>query len=269
MSPPAETKPAQTPPLPTIVVFLLFHLVYLLLPLLFVVLPIWLCVSDGWCHVGVTWMIGYLSWFAVAHGSAKDGEGRPWPAFENWSLFARMFAWFPMRLVATKALPPQQQCVFGVHPHGAFAFGRAMFGFCTRQLWDPAFGGVDFRVLVATAAFRVPIVREMWLWSHCIDASKPAAVRALQKKKSLLLHPGGIKEQMMTQRGKHCVCLKNRKGFIKLALQHGCSLVPICVFGESDLFHHWSLGRETRVWIADTIGAAVMLASGSLGLLPC
>ena len=221
--------------------------------------------------VGSAWIGTYLLWFSLTRHSETDGKGRPWPAFENLRLFRRIFQWFPLRLVATKSLPSthqQEQYIFGVHPHGTLAFGRALFGWATKDLWDQSFPGIDFRVLTATAAFRVPIIREMWLWSYCIDASKPVAVRALQEGTSLLLYPGGIKEQLMTERGKHTVYLKNRKGFIKLALQHGCTLVPIYIFGESDLYHHWSIALGFRQWIANHWSAAIMILSGSLGLLP-
>jgi 1-acyl-sn-glycerol-3-phosphate acyltransferase len=143
-----------------------------------------------------------------------------------------------------------------------------MFGFCTRRFWKPAFPGINFRVLTATAAFRIPVIREMWLWSWCIDASKRVAVRALSRGTSLLLYPGGEKEQLLTQRGRHRVYLASRKGFVKLALQHGCSIVPIYVFGETDLYHHFDLGLRTRQWVVSRFGAAIVLISGSLGLLP-
>jgi hypothetical protein len=41
------------------------------------------------------------------------------------------------------------------------------------------------------------------------------------------------------------------------------------VFGETDLYHHYSLGLSARQWIVKRFGAAVMLITGSFGLLPC
>lgn len=52
---------------------------------------------------------------------------------------------------------------------------------------------------------------------------------------SLLLYPGGEREQMMTVRGKHRLYLKQRKGFVKIAIESGASLVPVYVFGETDV----------------------------------
>ena len=38
--------------------------------------------------------------------------------------------------------------------------------------------------------------------------------------------------------------LKNRKGFIRLALKHGVSLVPVISFGENDVFREYRLNTD-------------------------
>eukprot|EP00615_Pteridomonas_danica_P008995 CAMPEP_0114345862 /NCGR_PEP_ID=MMETSP0101-20121206/12598_1 /TAXON_ID=38822 ORGANISM="Pteridomonas danica, Strain PT" /NCGR_SAMPLE_ID=MMETSP0101 /ASSEMBLY_ACC=CAM_ASM_000211 /LENGTH=201 /DNA_ID=CAMNT_0001482143 /DNA_START=346 /DNA_END=951 /DNA_ORIENTATION=+ len=143
-----------------------------------------------------------------------------------------------------------------------------MFGFSTKHLWDKVFPDIDFRVLTATAALRVPVIREMWLWTFCIDASASVARRALLAGKSLLLYPGGEREQMMTVRGKHKLYLKNRKGFVKIAIERGASLVPVYVFGETDLYEHSSLFLDLRVKLVKDFGVAIPLIYGQAGLLP-
>jgi len=42
-----------------------------------------------------------------------------------------------------------------------------------------------------------------------------------------LIFVGGEKEQLMTKPGSHKIYLLSRKGFVKLALQYGCDLVPM------------------------------------------
>jgi hypothetical protein len=49
----------------------------------------------------------------------------------------------------------------------------------------------------------------------------------LKKGRSLLIFIGGEKEQLMSENGKHKIYLKHRKGFVKLALQHGAHLIPM------------------------------------------
>ena len=64
--------------------------------------------------------------------------------------------------------------------------------------------------------------------SYCIEASKSVAVRALKRlnprhtledRVALFVYPGGEKEQLLTVQGKEIVYLKERKGFVKLALE--------------------------------------------------
>ena len=123
-------------------------------------------------------------------------------------------------------------------------------------------------MLTASAAFKVPVIREMWLWTSCIDASKHVARKALLYRKSLLLYPGGEKEQMLTVKGRHRLFLRSRKGFVKIALESGASLVPIYVFGETDLYDSWSFMLSFRQTLVAKLGVAIPLISGACGLLP-
>ncbi|XP_017462598.1 PREDICTED: 2-acylglycerol O-acyltransferase 2-like, partial [Rhagoletis zephyria] len=47
---------------------------------------------------------------------------------------------------------------------------------------------------------------------------------------------GGALEVLDTIPNKMNLTLKKRKGFVRLALKHGASLVPVISFGENDLF---------------------------------
>ena len=152
----------------TLVMIVCFHLLYLILPLACTFGPLVLLYSSHYRLYGAVWAAAYAAWFAISAPSERDGKGRPWHAFEDLWFWRLLFSWFPMRIVVTQPLPPSGQYVFGVHPHGGLAFNRGMFGFSTRPLWKPAFAGIDFRVLTATAAFRIPVIRELWLWSCCI-----------------------------------------------------------------------------------------------------
>lgn len=261
----------------TIVVFLAFHLVYLVLPLGFVAVPLYLLRDPGLSRaLGTAWIVSYFAWAAATRESERQ-LGRPWPWFENLGIWSWLFSYFPFAIERAQSLgdktllPPLKAdglYIFGLHPHGALAFNRGMFGFSTSTLWFKAFPGVQFRVLAATAALRVPVIREMWLWSYCIDASKAVARRALKSRTSLVLYPGGEKEQMMTVRGKHHLYLNSRKGFVKLALENNASLVPTYIFGETDLFNHSAFLLGPRIWLMKNFGVAVPLIYGAAGLLP-
>lgn len=48
---------------------------------------------------------------------------------------------------------------------------------------------------------------------------------------------GGALEVLDTIKNTMCLTLKKRKGFVRLALRNGASLVPVISFGENDLYH--------------------------------
>lgn len=233
MAPGAETAPryasfgsecSDDSPLKTLYVFVVFHLMYLWIPAVFILTPLaLLCSSNNVARaIGLVAILLYSTTFDGSHKKS----GRPWPWFVNLPIVRYVLEWLPMQIRRTAELDPAQLYVFACHPHGTLAFNRGVVGFSTDTLWNAAFPGVKFRVLTATAAFFVPFIRELWLWSYCIDASKPTAVRALEvEKSSLFVYPGGEREQLETVYGEHRVFLKSRKGFIKLALEHGAHLV--------------------------------------------
>lgn len=140
------------------------------------------------------------------------------------------------------------------------------------DLWDAAFPQLpNLKVLTASAAFYVPIIRELWLASYCIEASKKVAVKALEKGgpgTGMLVYPGGEVEQLMTELGKEKIYLSGRKGFIKLALEQGMEIVPVYAFGESDLYYHSNFLLGLRKKIQKNFGAAIPVIHGQFGLLP-
>lgn len=262
--------PSEYPRAHTAIVFLVFHLIYLIGPLGLALLPFWLVLSSSaraWQAVGLALP---AAWYALSFDGSERRLGKPWPRFCKNGVWSFVFSWFPITIEKPRAitLDAAQTHIFAVHPHGCLAFNRAAFGFDVDTLWNSAFPGVDFRVLTASAAFRVPLIREMWLWSYCVDASKATARRVLAAKKSILVYPGGEREQILTQRGEHVLYLLNRKGFIKLALETGSPLVPMYAFGDTDLFVHHSLFLGARKWLVRKMGVAIPLISGSIGLLP-
>eukprot|EP01138_Halocafeteria_seosinensis_P005551 gb/GECG01005674.1/.p1 GENE.gb/GECG01005674.1/~~gb/GECG01005674.1/.p1 ORF type:complete len:271 (+),score=19.07 gb/GECG01005674.1/:1-813(+) len=93
------------------------------------------------------------------------------------------------------------------------------------------------RIGVASAVFNLPFMRDFYLWFGAVDATREALNLQLNKGNSVALLPGGIKEQLLVCSPKReTIVLNKRKGFIRLALQHGASLVPVFIFGERDAY---------------------------------
>lgn len=123
------------------------------------------------------------------------------------------------------------------------------------------------RDLVASILFVFPVLREVLLFLGCVDAGSSTAKYNLSKGYSLFIYIGGEKEQLMTEVGQHRVYLKSRKGFVKLALASGASLVPMYAFGENDCYKISHLFKEFRVYLQEKFQLGVPLFYGRWGTL--
>lgn len=252
----------------TVLVFVVFHLLYLFLPLFITLAPPFIAYVYPNYRV-FTLSIAAVYWTYVFTDNSYKNLGSPWKAMENLPLAVMILEWLPIRILRTTELDASKLYVFACHPHGTLACSRAAVGFSTRTLWDKAFPNLTFRVLTATAPFFVPFIREFWLWSYCIDAAKPTAVKAMRElHASLFLYPGGELEQMETVYQKHIAMLSMRKGFVKLAIEEGAELVPVYTFGETDLYYHSTFLLDLRKWIVKKFRVAIPLLRGQFGLMP-
>lgn len=133
--------------------------------------------------------------------------------------------------------------VFAVFPHGCncdFRIASAGVPGFAPNLYERG----AMRALAASILFQIPIMREVVLWTGCIDASRMCAEKALSQHKSLLICPGGEAEQIITTYGREKVYLSNRKGFIKLAMRTGVPVVPCYVFGSTDSYYTYGTNTD-------------------------
>eukprot|EP00602_Paraphysomonas_sp_CaronLab_P004684 CAMPEP_0185018216 /NCGR_PEP_ID=MMETSP1103-20130426/1012_1 /TAXON_ID=36769 /ORGANISM="Paraphysomonas bandaiensis, Strain Caron Lab Isolate" /LENGTH=202 /DNA_ID=CAMNT_0027547947 /DNA_START=142 /DNA_END=750 /DNA_ORIENTATION=- len=120
------------------------------------------------------------------------------------------------------------------------------------------------RDLIASVLFMFPVLREILLFLGCVDADSKTAKYNLSKGRSLLIYIGGEKEQLMTTPGEQKIYVKNRKGFIKLALQYGAHLVPMYAFGENECYHVSKAFMGLRLWLQENLRLGIPLVWGRL-----
>ncbi len=138
--------------------------------------------------------------------------------------------------IREEALDPSKQYIFALSPHGILILSRCLtYG----GLFEKMFPGIVTRTLGATAMFLVPLCREICLWCGAVDASKKTAVSILKKGWSLLIYPGGSREIFLTDSNSSDTALIKRSGFVRLAMENGCDIVPSFVFGEKWLYRHF------------------------------
>lgn len=96
--------------------------------------------------------------------------------------------------------------------------------------WTDRFG--DDKPLAGMAhpaAFRVPHLRTILHAYGAVEATREGAAWARSQGVPLLLFPGGDAEAMRPFWRAHQVDLQGRKGWIRLAREHGLDVVPLCI----------------------------------------
>ena len=164
---------------------------------------------------------------------------------------------------ASTLFVPGGRYLCACHPHGLFGMGvwatfvaltdqacRLFLG--DRTVVSPAFLAKNARrpftltVHTMAANFRMPLWREFLLWCGFADVNRGTLLHSLTKLPRRLkpgetdpghiaaLVPGGAAESVDCTRPR--LTLRNRKGFLKVAMSAGATLVPVYTFGETELY---------------------------------
>ena len=170
-------------------------------------------------------------------------------------------------IVKTCELDPSKRYLFGYHPHGIICVGAALAFATGGAGFSDIFPGVDVSLLVLKPLFRVPFYRE-WLLAHNIlSAGRKTCINLLTGKyetaddgvddcnagetgpkskggkckptkgRSICLAIGGAREGLDAVPNTMQLTILHRKGFVKVAVEAGASLVPVIGFGENELFN--------------------------------
>ncbi|XP_072257966.1 2-acylglycerol O-acyltransferase 2 [Pyxicephalus adspersus] len=222
---------------------------------------------------GIWW---FLDWDTPSQG------GRKIPFLQKHVVWRYLRDYFPIKLVKTADLDPRQNYVVGFHPHGVLVAG-AFTNFCTEATGFPElYPGISPYLLMLPLWFRAPFFRDYIMAGGLIPSDKDSASYLLKSKKggnAVVIAVGGAPESLDARPGAFTLLLKNRKGFVRLAIQHGASLVPVFSFGENELFDQvdnprGSFLRKFQEKLQKIMGVALPLfhARGifqySFGLIP-
>lgn len=110
--------------------------------------------------------------------------------------------------------------------------------FCTEAVgFADLFPGLKRRYAVTLPCqYYFPLRREFLQFSNTISSEVDSIDHVLSESKNggtaVGIVAGGAAEALNSFPDSYKLTLKNRKGFIKLALKHGASLVPMYTFGE-------------------------------------
>ncbi|KAJ3284869.1 Diacylglycerol O-acyltransferase 2 [Rhizoclosmatium sp. JEL0117] len=218
-----------------------------------------------------TLAIGYILYIYLDNCMMKANPGSSW--FRNLTLWKLLTAYFPIRLHKTVDLSPSRKYFFAYHPHGVIGMAAA-FSFGTNALGvSEMFPGVEMHLATLDAGFVVPGFRELLVHGGAISVSKKSLNYALSHDQSVVVIIGGAAEAIDAIPGTNRLLLKNRFGFVKIALQNGADLVPVFGFGENDVWnqvenHEGTFVRRFQETFKKVTGVSPVLAYGRYGVVP-
>jgi len=226
----------------------------------------------------VVWLI-YVAWIFLVDKNAASSGNRVVPWVRKLFYWKYFRAYFPAELVKTADLDPSKTYIFGAHPHGIIGMSVWANFFNDYSGFQELFPGVSLRIGTLATNFKLPFTREYYLALGLVDVNRSTILSLLSKHHSVMIIVGGAAESLYARPGSAELVLQSRKGFVKIALQTGSSLVPVYSFGENDLYDQLpnpegSVVRKIQEWQKNTLGWTTPFFNGrgvwnyNFGLLP-
>jgi hypothetical protein len=144
-------------------------------------------------------------------------------------------------------------------PHGIFCSGWTV-----NMIMHKDFEGKDYKFLVSSQLMKVPIISDIMKFFGGDSVDKESMIKIMKKGQNLALMPGGFEESTIFQNGKHRLFIKDRKGFIKYALQYNYKIYPAYTFGEEQCFFSFPYLLPLRLLINKLKLPSVLFLSKNL-----
>lgn len=162
-----------------------------------------------------------------------------WDAFAQSPFWNEVLKYFRVRIVGHEPPRPYpgRSIMYGVAPHGIvpFSLGLMQYGELGKFFASP-------RITTATIVKFIPVFSHMLYLGGAVEATKSEIGKVLRANGVAAITPGGIGEMFLgwpqpgCQPNEEYALLQDRKGFVRLALENGTTLVPVFCFGASQIF---------------------------------
>ncbi|XP_050440929.1 2-acylglycerol O-acyltransferase 2-A-like [Adelges cooleyi] len=185
------------------------------------------------------WWLGllYVAWIYIDRNTPSSGYTR-FGFVRNWSWWYYYKNYFPVSLVKTHELPADRSYLFASYPHGVLCSG-VFSNFATNAgPFREMFPGLKTFLITLNLHFSMPFTRELGIGLGLRESSEKSLVNILDGKKGnvAVLMVGGVSEAFKSFPGPIQIIINKRKGFVRVALKTGASLVPVFSFGETYVY---------------------------------
>jgi len=189
-------------------------------------------------------------------------ELKPSPRF--WNLIQKIHPskyYARCQLVGAMDHVQNRGSLFCFHPHGVLATGYGWNGIWSKAFRDAA--GYDTQFAIDK------VLREdnpFWkvicdLHGSVMTLNKKSLKTAMAQHLNVAFIPGGFQDATCMVYGEHSTVMKDRKGFIRYALEYGYRVHPVYTFGESETFYTCSALLRFRLWL-NRFGIPAVLVFG-------
>ena len=214
---------------------------------LMIYMVVWICsLASPVIVLGLLWWKAYYS-CAVVMMLILSAYTPLWGRIKAFRTFMgsgaeRYFKASSLRYEAGVDLSGKTPTIICVHPHGIFPLGWGLL--TTRPELE------DFRFCFSSVLYMSPFFRIFTLLiGRPASADKQTFLKLMRQKKNLALIPGGFEEATLTSSSADRVFIKDRRGFVKYALQNGYALSPAYSFGENKCFENVQGAWKFRLWL--------------------
>ncbi|CAG9794974.1 unnamed protein product [Diatraea saccharalis] len=203
--------------------------------------------------------------------------------YRSWRIWKYCVEYYPIKLVKTVDLDPTKNYLAPSHPHGLLTLSQWLTVSSTAVGFEDTFPGLTAHMVSVPTRWGIPFEREIFVYGGGVMGTEECILYHLNSKKFkgnfVLMNPGGSAEVMLTRNDSYNLYLKNRKGFVRVALKAGASIVPVINFGENKMFDGVAYGADTLLgrfqrWVRDYTKFALIAPSGrgffqySFGMIP-
>jgi len=96
--------------------------------------------------------------------------------------------------------------------------------------------GIRLRALGDHVHFRIPFWRDLLRNFGVVDGTRENCAALMADGQCVLVFPGGAREVAKRKGERYKLMWKERLGFVRLAVRHGCTIVPFSAVGADDAF---------------------------------
>lgn len=158
--------------------------------------------------------------------------------------FGRYFKEASIRLEHIPDPVADRPTVFAINPHGVFSISWAHC-YLTEELHHAYF---CFSTLLRLNPFLRVLTQ---LTGHPSDIKKETVIDHMKNGRSIALIPGAWHEASLHNDQVDRLYIKKRQGFVKYALEYGCTITPTYCFGEKDTYKNVQGFYGFRFWLND------------------